>query len=56
MIFLNLNHFLKLINDFQKKKNTQRAMWHDDVTWGSALLTSVVGPTDVSVDQVNVDR
>ena len=33
------------------------ARWrHHDVTLGSALLTSAVGPADVSVDQVNVDR
>ena len=27
MNFQKLNHFLKLINDLQKKKITQRAMW-----------------------------
>ena len=38
----------------------EHATWHDDVSMtspdGSALLTSAVGPADVSVDQVNVDR
>ena len=29
---------------------------HHDITWGSALLTSAVGPADVSVDQVNIDQ
>ena len=40
----------------------ERATWHDDVSYvimtspgGSVLLTSAVGPADVSVDQVSVD-
>ena len=38
----------------------EHATWHDDVSMtspgGSELLTSAVGPADVSVDQVNIDR
>ena len=36
-----------------------RAMWQHDIimtSLGSALLTSAVGPDDVGVDQVNIDR
>ena len=37
----------------------EHATWYDDVSMtspgGSALLTSAVGPADVSVDQVNID-
>jgi len=32
------------------------ARCHHDITWGSALLMSAVGPADISVDQVSVDR
>ena len=38
----------------------EHATWHDDVSMtspeGSVLLTSAVGPADVSVDQVNKDH
>ena len=37
-----------------------RATWHDVVSMmspdRSAMLTSAVGPVDVSIDQVNIDR
>ena len=37
----------------------EHATWYDDVSMtspgGSALLTSAVGPADVSVDKVDID-
>jgi hypothetical protein len=60
MNFLRLNHFLKLIKGFGKKKtHGQRhvsepgcSTWHADVmtsVGGLGLLTSAVGPTDAAL-------
>ena len=64
MNFLVLNHFLKLINNFRKKKNTQADTWqHQRVP--RVLLTSARGPPnadvimafdDISVDLAKVDQ
>ena len=60
MHFLRLNYFLKLMNDYWKNKITgvtrgslfaRRVMLMSP--GGSSLLTSAVGPADVSVDLVN---
>jgi hypothetical protein len=62
MTFLSLNLFPKLVKGFRKRKHSQRhvsapghATWHSDGNMtsmvGSGLLTSAVGPTEVSVDR-----
>ena len=64
MNFLRLNHFLKLINNFRKKKNTQSAMWQPPGVL-CVMLTSARGQPyanvimifdDISVDSVNIDQ
>jgi hypothetical protein len=50
MNFLRKNLFLKLIKEFQKRKPLNRDTWqHQGVPCG--MLTSAVGPADVSVDR-----
>jgi hypothetical protein len=67
MNFLRKNLFLKLIKEFQKRKAFKqrhvaapgRATWHADISMtssgGSGVLTSAVGPADVSVDRSTVN-
>ena len=63
--FSRINKWLskkeKQRGDTWQRQSVPRGMmtsaWrHHDVTPGSALLTSAVGPADVSVDQVNIDQ
>jgi hypothetical protein len=59
MNFLRKNLFLKLIKEFQKSRPENRDTWqHQGVprgmltsAGGSGMLTSAVGPADVSVDR-----
>ena len=64
MNFLRLNYFLKLINNFRRKKNTQSAMWQPPGA-PCVMLTSSRGQPyadvimtfdDISIDTVNVDQ
>jgi len=61
MNFLSLKAFLKLINDFWKKKNTQRDTWQP-LGVPRVMLTSAHEVSrcrhhhDASVDLVNIDQ
>jgi hypothetical protein len=55
---LKLKFISKINKSFYEKENhSQRgSLWQHDIIGGSGLLTSAVGPADVSVDQVNIGR
>ena len=64
MNFLRLKHFLKLINDYRRKENTQLATWQP-LGVPRVMLTSARGRPyadiimaidDVSIDLVNIDQ
>ena len=64
MNFLSLNHFLKLINSYRKKKSTQLTTWQP-LGVARVMLTSARGQPyadvimavdDVSIDLVNIDQ
>ena len=64
MIFLRLKHFLKLINDYRRKENTQLAMWQP-LGMPCVRLTSARGRSyadvimaidDVNIGLVNIDQ